>query len=261
MSSANHLDLRDAASVAALIDHTLLKPEATRADIERLCVEALEHKFASVCVNPVFLTVVAPMLRGSVVKSCAVVGFPLGANLTETKVFEARSAMANGAQELDMVIHIGALKSRDDATVSADIRAVADAAHAANAILKVIIETCLLTHEEKERACRLAAAAGADYVKTSTGFANPGAVSVPATGSSTSGATVGVPATGSTTSGATPEDVALMRRTVGPHIGVKASGGIRTLDDLLTMVNAGATRIGSSHSIKIVKEARLRVGL
>jgi len=181
----------------------------------------------------VFLPLAAAMLHGSAVKACAVVGFPLGANRTATKVAEAQAALRDGATEIDMVIHIGALKIAADGAVSADIRAVSDAAHHAGAICKVIIETCLLNQEEKERACRLAVAAGADFVKTSTGFGN---------------------------AGATAEDVALMRRIVGPNIGVKASGGIRTLDDLLKMVDAGATRIGSSSGVKIVEEARHRFG-
>jgi deoxyribose-phosphate aldolase len=226
-------EFRDSAAIAALIDHTILKPEATAADAARLCAEALKFKFASVCVNPVFTPQVSALLRNSSVKSCAVVGFPLGANLTATKVAETNSALQNGAQEIDMVIHIGALKSAQDDLVSADIRAVCDACHAAKAICKVIIETCLLSEEEKVRACRLAANAGADFVKTSTGFS---------------------------TSGATAEDVALMRTVVGPHIGVKASGGIRTLDDVLKMVVAGATRIGSSSGTKITEEARQRFG-
>jgi deoxyribose-phosphate aldolase len=233
MSSALHFPLRDSRSIAALIDHTILKPEATRSDIERLCNEALQLKFAAVCVNPVFLPFAAATLHGSAVKACAVVGFPLGANLTVTKVAEAQAALRDGASEIDMVIHIGALKVAADDAVSADIRAVSDAAHHAGAICKVIIETCLLNQEEKERACRLAVAAGADFVKTSTGFG---------------------------TAGATAEDVALMRSVVGPNIGVKASGGIRTLDDLLKMVTAGATRIGSSNGVKIVEEARHRFG-
>ena len=233
MTNVRHEAPRNSASIAALIDHTILKPEATRGDIERLCKEALTYKFASVCVNPVYLPFVTAMLHGSEVKACVVVGFPLGANLTATKVAEARAALADGARELDMVIHIGGLKSLADNVVSADIHAVSDAAHAAEAICKVIIETCLLNEEEKPRACRLAVAAGADYVKTSTGFGS---------------------------AGATVEDVALMRGVVGAEIGVKASGGIRTLDDLLKMVAAGASRIGSSNGVKIVEEARQRFG-
>ena len=233
MSDNSQFTPRDSASVAALIDHTILKPEATRADIERLCQEARTFKFASVCVNPVYLPFAAALLHGSEVKGCVVVGFPLGANLTATKVAEAQAALAEGAIEVDMVIHIGGLKSLADNVVSADIRAVTDATHDADGICKVIIETCLLNEEEKARACRLAVAAGADFVKTSTGFGS---------------------------AGAKVEDVALMRKIVGAEIGVKASGGIRTLDDLLKMVDAGATRIGSSNGAKIVEEARQRFG-
>jgi deoxyribose-phosphate aldolase len=233
MSATRDHSLRDSASIAGIIDHTILKPEATRSDIERICKEALAYRCCSVCVNPVYLPFVAAVLHGSDVRACVVVGFPLGANLTATKVAEAQAALGDGARELDMVIHIGGLKSLADNVVSADIRAVSDAAHAEDAICKVIVETCLLNQEEKERACRLAVAAGADFVKTSTGFGS---------------------------AGATVEDVALMRRVVGEEIGVKASGGIRTLDDLLRMVDAGATRIGSSNSVKIVEEARQRFG-
>jgi len=233
MSPNAHFLLRDSKAIAALIDHTSLKPEVTRADIERLCKEALQLKFASACVNPVFLPFVAALLHGSTIKACAVVGFPLGANLTAIKVAEAQAAIHDGASEIDMVIHIGALKIGLDDSVSSDIRAVCDAAHDADAICKVIIETCLLTQEEKHRACRLAVAAGADFVKTSTGFGS---------------------------AGATVADVALMRQIVGPDLGVKASGGIRTLDDLLKMVDAGASRIGSSNGVKIVEEARTRFG-
>jgi deoxyribose-phosphate aldolase len=229
MTDTSRPPLRDLASIAALIDHTILKPEATPADVERLCGEALAHKFAAVCINPVYVSSAAVLLRGSAVKVCAVVGFPLGVNLSATKLAEAHSALRDGAQELDMVINIGALKSAQNESVSADIRAITSAAHAANAICKVIIETCLLNEEEKVRACRLAATANADFVKTSTGFS---------------------------TSGATAEDVALMRTVVGPHIGVKASGGIRTLADLLKMTAAGATRIGTSNGLKILEEAR-----
>jgi deoxyribose-phosphate aldolase len=225
--------LTSARDVAALIDHTILKPEATRHDVERLCREAMEHHFASVCVNPVFVPLVRGALRGSKVKNCTVIGFPFGANLSESKVNEARAALAAGAEELDMVIHVGGLKAGDNEAVLADIRGVVQAALADRAICKVIIETSLLTEEEKERACRLACEAGADFVKTSTGFS---------------------------TGGATLADVALMRRVVGPVIGVKASGGVRTLDDLLKMVEAGATRIGTSGGVKIVQEALTRFG-
>lgn len=219
--------------VAALIDHTLLKPEVTRRDIDRICGEAILRRFASVCVNPVFVPRVVAKLRDTPVKTCTVIGFPLGSNLTSTKVAEAKAAMKEGAQELDMVIHVGALKAGDDELVAADIHAVVTAAHAGKAICKVIIETCLLIEEEKERASRLALEAGADFVKTSTGF-------------STGGATVG--------------DVALIRHVVGPKIGIKASGGVRSLEDLLKMVQAGATRIGTSSGVKLVEEARTRFG-
>jgi deoxyribose-phosphate aldolase len=214
--------------VAALIDHTLLKPEATSSDIARFCAEALQHRFAAVCVNPVFAAQVSEVLRGSTVKTCTVVGFPLGANLPAAKLHETQLALDDGAQEIDMVIHIGGLKAREDAAVKSEITSLAAAAHERKAILKVILETSLLNDSEKERACNLARHAGADFVKTSTGFS---------------------------TSGATISDVALMRRVVGPHMGVKASGGIRTLTDLLKMVDAGATRIGTSNGVAIMQEA------
>lgn len=222
-----------ARAIAALIDHTLLKPEATAADVERLCGEALQTEFASVCVNPVFVPKAALLLTGSPVKTCTVVGFPLGATLTRAKVDEAGAALEEGAQELDMVIHIGALKAGDNQSVAADIRSVVEACHSGHAVCKVIIETCLLNDEEKERACRISRDAGADFVKTSTGFS---------------------------AGGATVADVALMRRVVGPGVGVKAAGGVRTLDDLLKMVEAGATRIGSSSGLKILQGARARFG-
>lgn len=236
------LSLRNPAAVAALIDHTLLKPQATQSDIESLCREALKFRFASVCVNPVYVPAAATILHLQsttqqhsapnatslgTVNVCTVIGFPLGANHTSTKLAEAHIALSQGATELDMVIHIGALKAAQNELVSADIRAICDAAHASSAICKVIIETCLLTEEEKVRACRLAATAGADFVKTSTGFS---------------------------TAGATVEDIALMRTVVGPHIGVKASGGIRTLADLQKMLQAGATRIGTSSGPQILAE-------
>jgi deoxyribose-phosphate aldolase len=219
--------------VAALIDHTLLKAEATRNDIERICREALQYRFASVCVNSVFVNQVSEALRNSPVKTCVVVGFPLGANLPEVKLDEARVALEQGAQEIDMVIHIGGLKAGDDSAVRSEIESLRRVVHEHRAILKVIIETALLTEEEKVRACRAACDAGADFVKTSTGFS---------------------------TSGATVSDVALMRREVGREIGVKASGGVRTLDDLLEMVDAGATRIGTSHGVKIMQEALAKFG-
>ncbi len=219
--------------VAALIDHTLLKAEATRNDIERICREALQYRFASVCVNSVFVNPVSEALRNSLVKTCVVVGFPLGANLPAVKLHEARVALEQGAQEIDMVIHIGALKAGDDAAVRSEIESLLRVVHESRAILKVIIETALLSEEEKVRACRAARDAGADFVKTSTGFS---------------------------TAGATAADVALMRREVGREIGVKASGGVRTLDDLLAMVDAGATRIGTSNGVKIVQEALAKFG-
>ena len=219
----------DSAALAQLIDHTLLKPEATREQIDRLCHEALEYRFASVCVNPTHVGRCAELLRGSDVKVCTVVGFPLGATTTAVKAYETRQAIDDGATEIDMVINVGALKSGDFDAVQADIAAVVDTAHAAGALVKVIIETALLSDEEKAAACRLAQAAGAEFVKTSTGF-GPG--------------------------GATVEDVALMRRVVGPEMGVKASGGVRNYTDVLAMVAAGATRIGASAGVAIVAAAR-----
>jgi deoxyribose-phosphate aldolase len=215
--------------LARMIDHTLLKPEATREQVTRLCQEAREYGFASVCVNPVYVKLCAQLLADSGVPVCTVVGFPLGATPTRVKAFEAREAIRDGATEVDMVIHVGALKSRDDKAVEQDIAAVARACHGGNALLKVIIEAALLTDEEKEMACRLAQRAGADFVKTSTGF-GPG--------------------------GATVEDVALMRRVVGPSLGVKAAGGIRSYADAQRMVAAGANRIGASAGVRIVEEAR-----
>lgn len=216
--------------VAQLIDHTLLKPEATRADIERLCDEARRERFFSVCVNPAHVTLAKALLRGSPVKLCCVVGFPLGAQPPETKALEARRAIREGADEIDMVVNIGALKGRDDALVLKDIRRVVEACKDGRARSKVILETALLTDEEKVRGCELSMKAGADFVKTSTGFSS---------------------------GGATPEDVALMSRTVAPRkLGVKASGGIRTYADVLRMVEAGATRVGCSASVKIMEEAR-----
>lgn len=213
--------------IASLIDHTILKPETTAAQVRKLCEEGLLYKFASVCVNSFFAPLAAELVRGSPVKLCTVSGFPLGAMATDSKVFEAQEAIQHGAQEIDMVMNVGALKSGDENAVEEDIRRVAEACHRGNAICKVILENCLLGEEEKSRACRIAVQAGADYVKTSTGF-NAG--------------------------GATAEDVALMRATVGPKIGVKASGGIRTLEDVKKMVAAGATRIGTSSSVKIMQE-------
>jgi deoxyribose-phosphate aldolase len=213
---------------ASLIDHTLLKPEASEADIKKLCDEAAQFGFASVCVNPAWVKKAAEFLHGSGVPVCTVIGFPLGATLSDVKAYEARRAIFNGAREVDMVINVGALKSGDDCTVEDDIRAVADAAHENGVLCKVIIETALLTDEEKVRACLASKNAGADFVKTSTGFAK---------------------------GGATVEDVALMRRTVGSALGVKASGGVKGIDDARAMFEAGATRIGASVGVKIAQEA------
>ena len=216
-------------NIPQLIDHTILRPDATRADIEQLCREARQHKFYSVCVNPTWVSLARQLLDGSGVKVCCVVGFPLGAQLPETKALEARAAIRQGAKEIDMVINVGALKSGDDALVLQDIHSVVEACRDGSAKSKVILETSLLTNEEKGRACELAVKAGADFVKTSTGFS---------------------------TGGATVEDVALMRRIVREKgLGVKASGGIRSLADLRRMVQAGATRIGTSSGIKILQEA------
>ena len=213
-------------SIAALIDHTILKADATRADVVKVCREARQYNFASVCVNPFWVPLVRAELAGTPVKVCTVVGFPLGATSTESKAAEAAIAVRDGAQEVDMVINVGALKSGDQDAVKADIAAVAKAAHAGGAILKVILETSLLSDTEKAIACVLARAAGAEFVKTSTGFS---------------------------TAGATAHDIALMRQAVGPEMGIKASGGIRSLQDLQAMTAAGATRIGASASVKIVE--------
>lgn len=217
----------DDLSTAAYIDHTLLKADATTEQITQLCQEAREYKFASVCVNPTHVKLCARLLSGSSVKVCSVVGFPLGANTPEIKALEAKQAIENGASEIDMVINIGALKDRNLELVARDILSVVNVVHACNGLLKVIIETALLSDEEKQIASLLAKEAGADYVKTSTGFS---------------------------TGGATVEDVALMRRTVGPLLGVKAAGGVRTREDLEKMVKAGATRIGASAGVRIVQE-------
>ena len=211
-----------------MIDHTLLKPDATQDQIAQLCFEARKYSFASVCVNPSYVRLCAELLKGSSVVVCTVVGFPLGATPTEVKVYEAQQAIREGASEIDMVINVGAVKSRDYELAERDIASVARACRAGNALLKVIIEAALLTDEEKVIACQLAKVAGADYVKTSTGF-GPG--------------------------GATAADVALMRRVVGPTIGVKAAGGIRTLADAQEMIAAGASRLGASASVKIMQEA------
>jgi deoxyribose-phosphate aldolase len=215
-------------SIASLIDHTILKPEATRSDIVKLCREARQYNFASVCVNPYWVPVVRAELAGSPVKVCTVVGFPLGATSTEAKVSEAAAAVRAGAHEIDMVINVGALRSGEHEAVKLDIQAVVRVSHEAGAIVKVILETALLDDNQKAVACTLSKLAGADFVKTSTGFSS---------------------------SGATAHDVALMRGVVGPDMGVKASGGIRTLSDLKTMTAAGATRIGASASVKIVEAA------
>ncbi len=215
-------------SLSGMIDHTLLKPDTTPDKITQLCIEARTHNFASVCVNPTNIKLCADLLKGSDVKVCCVVGFPLGATLPEVKVIEAKMAIENGANEIDMVINIGALKARDSAMVARDIRGVVVTAHAADALVKVIIETCLLTDEEKVLACLLAKEAGADYVKTSTGFS---------------------------TGGATVADIALMRKTVGASMGVKASGGIHSREDAERMIKAGATRIGASAGVKIIQAA------
>ncbi len=213
-----------------LIDHTLLKPEATAEEIDKLCAEAKQYAFYSVCVNPTWVSKARSLLRGTPVKVCAVVGFPLGAQSPEIKTLEARRALREGASEIDMVINIGALKSKDDLLVARDIRGVVEVCDEAHAASKVILETALLNDEEKVRGCKLAMKAGADFVKTSTGFSK---------------------------AGATVDDVALMARTVAPRkLGVKASGGVRTYADVVKMVQAGATRIGSSNSVKIVEEAR-----
>ena len=216
----------DKKTIAAMIDHTLLKPEATPAQIEKLCAEAAEYHFASVCVNPVYIPLAARLLKGTGVKVCCVVGFPLGAIAPEQKAAEAASCAAMGAEELDMVIHVGAAKAGDWALVQRDIEGVVKAA--AGHTVKVIIETCLLTDEEKVKACEAAKAAGAHFVKTSTGFS---------------------------TGGATTHDIALMRKTVGPEMGVKASGGIRDYEAAMAMIEAGANRIGASAGIAIVAAA------
>ncbi|WP_078597228.1 deoxyribose-phosphate aldolase [Evansella clarkii] len=212
--------------LAKMIDHTLLKPDVTKEQIVKLSEEAKEHEFASVCVNPAWVKTAYEILKDKPeVKVCTVIGFPLGASAPEVKAFETENAIANGAEEVDMVINIGALKDKDDEAVLNDIQAVVKAAEG-KALTKVIIETSLLTEEEKVRACELAVKAGADYVKTSTGFSG---------------------------GGATVEDIELMRKTVGPEIGVKASGGVRDKESAEAMVKAGATRIGASAGISIVQ--------
>jgi deoxyribose-phosphate aldolase len=215
--------------VASMIDHTLLRPDATRANIEELCREAAQFKFATVCVNPTWVALAARLLAGSGVGVCSVVGFPLGATTPEIKGYETRRAIFDGATEIDMVINIGALKSGDLRIVERDIEAVTTPCRDCGALSKVIIEAALLTDDEKITACTLAKAAGADYVKTSTGFAS---------------------------GGATAADVALMRRVVGSEMGVKAAGGVRDLESVKAMIAAGATRVGASAGVKIVQESR-----
>lgn len=222
-----NLTLDTAKSIAALIDHTLLKPDASQFDIERLCEEARANSFASVCINPHWIRLAAAELAGTNVRVCTVVGFPLGASDARTKLAEAGFALASGAEELDMVQNIGALRSHDYHLVFKEMSDLSDLAGSHGAFLKVILETCLLTKEEIVTACKLASEAKADFVKTSTGFS---------------------------TGGATIEDVKLMRATVGPYMGVKASGGIRSLASLRDMVAAGATRIGSSSGVAILRE-------
>lgn len=216
------------AGIAPYIDHTLLKPEASREQVIKLCKEAVRFGFASVCINPWYVPLAAEHVRGSAVKVCTVAGFPLGATLPGVKIHEAEEAIKLGAQEVDMVINVGALKSGQDEVVELDVRGVVEACHRGGAICKVILETALLTTEEKVRASVACKNAGADFVKTSTGF-GPG--------------------------GATAEDVALMRAAVGREMGIKAAGGIRNIEDFKKMVTAGATRIGASASVRILEEA------
>ena len=208
---------------AAMIDHTLLKADATRSQVETLCAEAKQYGFKSVCVNPTWVKFAAQNLAGAESVVCTVIGFPLGANTPAVKAFETKDAIANGADEIDMVINIGAMKNGEFDLVREDIKAVVEAAN--GTLVKVIIESCLLTDEEKVKACELAVEAGADFVKTSTGFS---------------------------TGGATAEDIALMRKTVGPDLGVKASGGVRSLEDMQLMIENGATRIGASSGVAIM---------
>ena len=209
------------------IDHTILKPETTQEQVEKILSEAKEYDFASVCVNPTWVSLAAESLKDSDVKVCTVIGFPLGANTSAVKAFETKDAIANGADEIDMVINVGALKAGNDALVLDDIKAVVDAS--GDKLVKVIIEACLLTDEEKVRACQLSKEAGADYVKTSTGFS---------------------------TGGATVADVTLMRKTVGPDMGVKASGGARSYEDAIAFIEAGASRIGASSGVAIMNGAQ-----
>lgn len=214
-------------TIARMIDHTLLKPDATPQQIEQLCAEARAYGFASVCVNPSYVPLCARLLHGSDAAVCTVIGFPLGATSTPAKVFEAEQAIRDGAREVDMVLHVGHLRAGDANYVREDIRQVADAAHAGGALCKVILETSMLTDDEKVAACKLAVEAGADFVKTSTGFGG---------------------------GGATVADVRLMREVVGDRAGVKASGGVRSFADAQAMIEAGATRIGTSSGVAIVRE-------
>lgn len=215
--------------LASFIDHTVLKPETGINKIKQICEEALKYEFASVCINPCNVKVASDLLKGSNVKVCTVIGFPLGANTTAVKVFETEDAINNGADEIDMVINVGRLKDKDYEYVKRDIEEVVKAAKG-KALTKVIIENCLLTEEEKIMACKLSKEVGADFVKTSTGFS---------------------------TGGATPEDVKLMRETVGTTMGVKASGGVRTYEDAMTMIEAGASRVGASASVQICENKNL----
>ncbi len=212
--------------LAKMIDHTLLKPDATSAQIEQICAEARQYGFASVCVNPTHVHACAELLKDASPVVCTVIGFPLGASASIVKSYETEIAIEDGADEIDMVINIGALKDGNDQLVLDDITGVVETAHSKDKLVKVIIETCLLTDEEKERACKLAKEANADFVKTSTGFAG---------------------------GGATVEDIALMRRVVGPKVGVKASGGVRSYEDAVALVEAGATRLGASAGVKIMQ--------
>lgn len=218
--------------IAGWIDHTLLKPDATALQVRQLCQEAMEHHFASVCINPAYVPLACGMLRNAEENVCTVVGFPLGASLPEYKVFETLACINSGASEIDMVVNIGALKSEAFGLVFNEIQAVTGTAHNQGALVKVIIETCYLTRREKIIACLLSQAAGADFVKTSTGFG---------------------------TAGATIEDVDLMRRVIGPEMGLKAAGGIRSFADALAMINAGATRLGASAGVRILQEAEAAV--
>ncbi|WP_343347558.1 deoxyribose-phosphate aldolase [Terrisporobacter petrolearius] len=210
-------------NIANMIDHTVLKAFSSKEDVIKVCKEAKEHGFFSVCINPTHIELAKQELEGSKVKVCTVIGFPLGANTSEVKAFETKDSISKGAHEVDMVINIGALKDKNYDLVYKDIKAVVDAANK-EALVKVIIETCYLTDEEKKIACELSVKAGADYVKTSTGFG---------------------------TGGSTPEDIKLMRDVVGPNVGVKASGGVRTTEDAIKVIDAGASRIGASASISI----------